>query len=161
MKTWGKARFHRKGGAKGESSGFSSGLERSVAANLAAAGVPYEYETATIYYRVPERVARYTPDFLLPNGVVVEVKGEWTTEDRQKHRFLKEQYPELDIRIVFSNSNATIGKKSSTTYAMYCDRLGIPHASKRVPDDWWIHNKRLDAKRQDALRAACLKPKSS
>lgn len=122
--------------------------------------IPYEYEAKTLYYTVPERVARYTPDFVLANGVIVEAKGEWTTEDRQKHRLLKLQYPDLDIRIVFSNSSQTIGKKSSTTYGMYCERLGIPYADKTVPIEWWKGTTTVKAnvKRLAALKLASSKP---
>lgn len=160
MRTWGKPQYHAKGGAKGAAAGYSSGLEGKVASALQAAGVDAEYEARTLYYTVPARVARYTPDFILPNGVVLEVKGEWTTEDRQKHRLLREQYPDLDVRILFGNANATIGKKSSTTYAMHCERLGIKCASKIVPPEWWSSNKREDARRWKALEAACIKPQS-
>ncbi len=33
------------------------------------------YEGYTLRYTVPAKVGRYTPDFLLPNGIVIETKG--------------------------------------------------------------------------------------
>lgn len=116
--------------------GYRSGLEDKVAAELKAAGVDVAYEAVTIRYTIPERLARYTPDWVLPNGIIVETKGRFVTEDRKKHKLLKEQYPDLDLRIVFSNPNTKIGKKSSTTYAMWCERLGVPFAAKSIPADW-------------------------
>lgn len=73
---------------------------------------------------------------MLPNGIIIETKGQFETADRKKHKLIREQFPDLDIRFVFSNPHAKIGKKSKTTYAMWCDRLGIPWASKRIPEEW-------------------------
>ena len=64
-------------------------------------------------------------DFILPNGIIIEAKGQFVSSDRSKHKLIKEQHPDLDIRFVFSNSRTRIGKKSKTTYAMWCDRFGF------------------------------------
>lgn len=116
--------------------GFRSGLEVAVARDLEERGVPYEYETIKIEFTEPEKARRYTPDFILPNGIIVETKGQFTTADRQKMKMIKEQHPNLDIRIVFNNPNARISKQSQTTYAMWCDRHGFPYARERVPNEW-------------------------
>ena len=121
---------------KGRAAGYRSGLEEAVSAQLKELGIPFEYELHVLKYTVPERLAKYTPDFVLPNGIVVETKGRFVTADRTKHRLIKEQFPDLDIRFVFSNPNSTIGKKSKTTYAMWCDRLGIQYAKARIPVEW-------------------------
>jgi hypothetical protein len=44
--------------------------------------------------------------------------------------------PLLDIRFVFSRSASPIRKGSKTTYAAWCDKLGIPFADKLVPQAW-------------------------
>jgi hypothetical protein len=116
--------------------GFRSGLEEKIASELRAAGVPFTFETLTIEYRKPEKLSKYTPDFLLTNGVIVETKGRFVTADRQKHILVKQQKPDLDIRFVFSNSRGRISKKSNTTYAMWCDRYGFNYADKSIPKDW-------------------------
>lgn len=121
---------------KGRAAGYRSGLEEAVSAQLKQLDVPFEYELHVLKYTVPERLAKYTPDFVLPNGIVIETKGRFVTADRTKHRLIKEQFPDLDIRFVFSNPNATIGKKSKTTYAMWCERLGIQYAKALVPVAW-------------------------
>lgn len=121
---------------RGLAEGYRSGLEVKIAAELEAAGVKVQYEAVTLRYVIPERVAKYTPDWVLPNSIIVESKGRFITEDRKKHRLIKEQHPDLEIRFVFSNPNATIGKKSSTTYAMWCDKLGIQYAAKSIPTAW-------------------------
>ena len=40
----------------------------------------------------------------LPNGVLVEVKGRWTPENRKKHLLVRAQHPELDIMKSDENS---------------------------------------------------------
>lgn len=152
---WGvgtRSQTHSKGGAKGASSGFSSNFEQRIAVQLTAAKVKFEYETRTIRYVKPEENCRYTPDFILPNGIIIEVKGLWETADRKKHKLIRAQYPHLDIRMVFSNSHSTIGKKSTTTYAMYCNALGIPHADRQIPVSWLTEP--YGEKRHAALLAA-------
>lgn len=129
---------------KGRAAGYRSGLEELVADQLTAAGIRFAYEGFPLKYTVPERLAKYTADFVLPNGIIVETKGRFVTADRTKHRLIKEQHPDLDIRFVFSNPNATIGKKSKTTYAMWCDRLGIQYAKRLIPEAWLKEKPRKD-----------------
>jgi hypothetical protein len=116
--------------------GFRSGLEEKIAAELKAQGVPVRFEEVTISYRKPEKQAKYTPDFILPNGIIVETKGRFVTADRQKHLLIQAQRADLDIRFVFSNSRGRISKQSSTTYAMWCERYGFKYADKSIPQAW-------------------------
>lgn len=116
--------------------GFRSGLEETLAAQLAAAGVAYEYEELKINFVSPAKKHAYTPDFKLPNGIIVETKGRFLTEDRQKHLLVKAQHPHLDIRFVFSNSRTKINKRSTTTYADWCLKNGFQFADKTAPVEW-------------------------
>lgn len=116
--------------------GFRSGLEDKVAIQLAEHGIVDCYETSKIPYIQPEKRRTYTPDFVLPNGIVVETKGIFSLDDRQKHLWIKDQWPNLDIRFVFSNSNAKIRKGSKTTYAMWCEKNDFQYADKLIPDTW-------------------------
>lgn len=116
--------------------GFRSGLEEAVANQMRRLGVTVEYEVLKVGYIKPARKAKYTPDFALPNGIVIETKGRFLTEDRQKHLLVKEQHPKLDIRFVFSNSNAKISKGSRTTYAAWCTKHGFMYADRLVPVEW-------------------------
>ena len=116
---------------------FRSGLEERVAKQLEDLKVKYEYETETITYTKPEEKGRYTPDFILDNGIYVETKGQFVTSDRKKHKLIKKQFGnKFDIRFVFSNPNARIGKKSKTTYADWCERYGFKYAAKDIPQSW-------------------------
>lgn len=118
--------------------GYRSGLEETVAEDLQSKEISYEYENKanTIKYTIPAKDHTYLPDFKLPNGIIVETKGRFLLADRKKHKLIKEQHPEIDIRFVFSNSNTKISKKSKTTYASWCEALGIPYADKTVPQSW-------------------------
>lgn len=116
--------------------GVRSGLEDVICQELSKRGIPYKYEELTLTYTQPEKQRKYTPDIVLENGIVVEIKGRWVTADRHKIALVKQQYPEMDLRMVFSNSKAKISKASKTTYADYCDKLGIPFADKMIPDEW-------------------------
>ena len=115
---------------------FRSKLEEKVADLLVDLGVKYEYETEKVSYVISHQ---YTPDFILPNGVHLECKGYWDSEDRRKIRNVKEQHPELDLRMVFQSPYNKITKKSKTTYAKYCERLGIPWTSfTNIPLEWFM-----------------------
>ena len=116
--------------------GKRSELEVQVAAQLDKLGVKYAYETRKIEYTKPSKVRSYIPDFILPNGIIIEAKGLFDTADRQKHLLLKEQHPHLDIRFVFSNPNQRISKQSKTTYALWCNKNGFLYAKGFVPLAW-------------------------
>ncbi|WP_296084232.1 endodeoxyribonuclease [uncultured Agrobacterium sp.] len=116
--------------------GFRSGLEEKVADQLRSLGVEVEFEQSKIKYVKPARNSTYTPDFRLPNGIFIETKGRFVTEDRQKHILVKAQHPDIDIRFVFSNSRTRISKTSATTYADWCKKHGFLFADKTIPLDW-------------------------
>lgn len=137
--------------------GYRSGLEVLNAKLLEEQGVDAKYEAVVLSYTVPERVASYTPDFVLPNGIVIETKGQFVSADRTKHRLIRAQHPNLDIRFVFSVPTARIGKKSATTYALWCERLGIPYAARSIPLSWL--KERPTKARLAALAAATKQPR--
>ena len=117
--------------------GFRSGLEEKVAEDLLAAGVRFEYEPFKITYSKPASEHTYTPDFIIiNNGIIVETKGRFVTADRQKHLLIRRSHSTLDIRFVFSNPNQRIGKRSRTTYAMWCDKHGFDYAKGTIPKEW-------------------------
>jgi len=118
-----------------KSLGYRSGLEVRVAKQLEEAGVKAEYETTKIKYRVEED-RTYTPDYVLPNGIIVETKGRFVLEDRKKHLLVKSQHPDLDIRFVFTNSKTKIRKGSPTSYADWCNKNGFTFSDKLIPKEW-------------------------
>ena len=74
-----------------------------------------------IKFELPTQQKTYTPDFPINNSFIVEAKGAFNSQDRKKHKLIKAQRPELDIRFIFSNSKTKIGKKSLTTYGKWCE----------------------------------------
>ena len=108
--------------------GFRSGLEEQVAAELDEQGISFLFEPYFLEYMVPARLSRYTPDFILDNGVIIETKGRFVTADRKKHLLVREHNPDIDIRFLFTNPNARISKTSKTTYAMWCEKNGFEYA---------------------------------
>lgn len=122
--------------SRGVAEGYRSGLEEQIAEQLKVEGIVCAYESVTIPYTKPSKPSKYTPDFPLPNGIIIESKGRYVTADRQKHKLIKEQHPALDIRFVFSNSKSRISKQSQTTYAAWCQSNGFQYADKYIPAEW-------------------------
>lgn len=118
--------------------GYRSGLEKTVADQIKKRGLRVKYEdpSSRIIFTQPAIDRTYTPDFILPNGIVVETKGRLTLEDRKKHLWIQEQ-TDYDIRFVFSNSKAKIRKGSKTSYADWCIKHGFLYADKLIPEDWF------------------------
>jgi len=121
LKAWGK---------------YRSGLEKRIGDALKALGIKFKYESIKISYVKPSTPHKYTPDFILPNNIIVEAKGIFSSVDRKKHLLVKEQHPDLDIRFVFSNSRSKLYKGSKSTYADWCIRHGFLFADKEIPTSW-------------------------
>ncbi len=121
---------------KKKTSKYRSGLEERVADLLSELGISYEYESKKISYVIQHH---YTPDFILPNHVILECKGYWDAADRRKIKTIKKDNPDIDLRMVFQSPYNKISKKSKTTYAQWCDNLDIPWTSyTNIPLDWLI-----------------------
>ena len=127
-----------------------SKFERRVAQSLKDRGVQYTYEEYSYEYAV--KVVRsecqdcgstnvvtgsrwYTPDFFLSNGIIIETKGEFTAKDRVKMVAVKEQHPELDLRLVFMRDNK-LSRQSRTRYSEWAKKNGFKYAISDVPDAW-------------------------
>ena len=115
-----------------------SGFELKAAKYMDALGVDYEYESVKLSYMVPESSHTYTPDFRLPNGIIIEAKGRFTPADRRKMALVIEQHPDKDIRLLFMLNN-TLTKASKTTYSAWCEKRGIKCAVSKageIPQEW-------------------------
>jgi len=115
--------------------GYRSGLEDVVSKSLRSRKCKAKYECLKIEWE-DLTYRTYTPDFLLPNGIVIETKGRFTPDDRRKHLAIKEQHPHLDIRFVFTSSRSKLRKGAKTTYADWCVKHGFLYADKDVPQEW-------------------------
>lgn len=130
---------YARGGRQPRRSGeFRSGLEARISHEAKRAGVTLEYEPFKIRYTIPASSHLYTPDWLiLHNGIIVETKGIFDSDDRKKHLLIREQYPELDIRFVFSNINGKSDKRLKTTYGEWCEKHGFICAHQSIPPAWY------------------------
>lgn len=116
---------------------FRSKFESRVASELKHSGVPFAFEPDSVSYIQPEKRRRYTPDFVLPNGVILEAKGLLTVEDRMKHLWIQDQFPMLDIRFVFQNPYNKLTPTSRTTYAAWAMKHGFKWCyGPRIPTEW-------------------------
>lgn len=134
--------------------GFRSGLEETVYKQISKQGITPEYESFKIPYVIPASNHTYTPDFQLPNGIIIETKGRFVASDRKKHLLVKKQHPELDIRFVFQNAKGRINKGSKTTYADWCVKNGFLYADKEIPYEWFKEpNKQTYGKKKKTASA--------
>ena len=117
---------------------YKSGLEEEAVLFLKTRQKKVRYEKLKIEWE-DLRYRTYTPDFELDNGIIIETKGKFDPDDRRKIKAVKQQHPDLDLRMVFQSPFNTISKKSKTTYAKWCDKQGIPWTSfTNIPLDWLI-----------------------
>lgn len=112
-----------------------SGLEARTVKHLRSLKVDFEYEKLKIPW-TDDRTKIYTPDFKLPNGIIIETKGRFTPSDRFKHLRVKKLHPDLDIRFVFTNPKAKLSKGAKSTYADWCDKHGFLYAKEKIPLEW-------------------------
>lgn len=129
---------------------YESKFEATIAEYLDRNSCRFQYETLHLDYwiEIPRgycskctatrpRINRvYTPDFILDNGVILEAKGRFTAEERKKHAALKEQHPELDIRMVFLYDNY-MNKSKKTRYSQWCKQKNIQYTvGSEIPKEW-------------------------
>lgn len=128
-----------------------SRFERRIAEELHEAGIEYEYEELQLEYEEPlrrhhakcnecgskdlYRVGWYTPDFVLPNGIIMETKGRFTATDRRKMLAVKDAHPALRIVMLFMKDNK-IHKRSKTKYSDWCMQNNIEFAIGHPHKEW-------------------------
>jgi hypothetical protein len=117
---------------------YRSKSEERVAGHLNELGVAYDYEPKDkkLKYAI-ERTAYYLPDFVLEDsGIILEVKGEFTSSDRAKYLRIRDSNPSMDLRFVFDRATSKLSKKSKTTYAQWADKNGFLWCEKIIPPEW-------------------------
>ena len=114
-----------------------SQLEARVLNDLSDRGVLWSYESERLNYTTNHH---YTPDIILrkkSGGIImIEVKGLFTGADRSKLLSVRNQNPNIDLRLLFSRAETRISKTSVTTYGGWCTNKGFQYAEGRVPESW-------------------------
>jgi hypothetical protein len=112
---------------------FRSRYEALVAGNMEKRGIRYQYESRKCKYVVTRN---YTPDFELGKDLFIETKGRFTSADRTKLLRVRDQNPDIEIRLLFMRDNR-LSKSSLTTYTQWATANGFVSAvGKEVPEEW-------------------------
>ena len=120
-----------------------SRLEERFESLLQDYDITYDYEVTVIPYVVPASNHKYTVDWTLLNGLLIETKGYLSEHrERQKYVLLKEQYPELDLRFVFDNPNKLCGG-TKMTHGKWAEKYGFKYCSIKDTDQIqsWVKEK--------------------
>jgi hypothetical protein len=116
---------------------FRSKYEKRIARQLKKAGAKFTYERHAIPYIRNGKVSHYHPDFHVNRQFYLETKGYFVggARDRQKLILVRQQHPELDLRITFQDETLLVGPGMS--YADWADTWGIPWSGGgKVPLEW-------------------------
>jgi len=112
-------------------------FEGALARQISDAGFDVWYEVAKLPYIKPSQKSWYLPDFILPNGIIIEAKGWLDCRERTKLKNIRASHPNLDIRIIFQRPQNKITKYSKTTYAKWATQHGFIWADRWVPESWF------------------------
>lgn len=105
--------------------GYRSKLESRVASRLNRLKMPFTYESGSYGYVLEKE---YTPDFFLPDGTVLEVKGVLMPDDRSKMIAVRKAYPDLPIVFVFQKPHSKVPRLKST-HAEWAEKQGFAWVS--------------------------------
>lgn len=116
-----------------------SKFEENIVSYLKRKNVDFKYETESYEYTL-----NYKPDFILPNGIIIEAKGYLRPEDKRKMLAVKRSNPDLDIRFLFQNAFNFATKKM--TYSAWAEKHGFGwhHSPKGIVPSKWINEKKDD-----------------
>lgn len=113
---------------------YRSKFEERVSSMLS--GIDFEYEPMSLPYVLE---CKYTPDFVLANGIILECKGYHPDIKNalRKLRAVKDRHPELDIRILWE-ADIKLGKIMRASD--WSERYNFPYAIKELPEEWLREN---------------------
>ena len=124
---------------------YRNKFEEKTGRALDNAGAEFSYEALKLNYFVE---GDYIPDFVIktPSGAqrIVETKGNGRSFDhhtRRKMIAVKNQHPELDIRILFYSDGKIGPKRKDGTYftqMQWAAKHGFKAAVREIPEEWLI-----------------------
>ena len=115
--------------------GYKSGFEYETAKMLEKKKIKFKYESEKVSFTVPAKSRTYTPDFFLPNGIIIEAKGFFRITAQRILKAIKKQHPELDIRLVFYDCNKKV-QGSNLTCKAWATKYNFKFADKAIPIEW-------------------------
>lgn len=115
---------------------YKSGLENTFASLATRRNLKFEYEPETFSYIIP---SHYTPDFRIGKNRFIETKGYLSPSNRMRLLSFKEQYPEVEILLLFGNEDNKLSSKSKSTYRQWAEKHGFRCHDIRngLPLEWW------------------------
>ena len=119
---------------------YRSGFEKKFAKWLTENKIKFEYEKNKLLYRHKIFQGQcghcnskdvyvnkdYLPDFVLKNGIFLELKGKFTSQMRTKMKEVFDANPGIDLRMVFMYDN-WLTKKHTMRYSDWCKKNGIKY----------------------------------
>ena len=123
---------------------YRNKFEEQTAQSLVANGVTFSYEDTKIPYTVS---GTYLVDFEITtkggNTIYIETKGNGRSFDhsvRRKMIAVKEQHPEIDLRIVFYSDGKIDPKRKDGTHMCQSDwatKHNFKYSIRHIPLDWY------------------------
>lgn len=117
---------------------FRSGFEETIWNTAETLGLALEYEPIWVPYHIK---GNYRPDFVLPNGIIVEAKGYLDAAACRKMKAVKACNPDLDIRFVFYDANGKRNKRAKMKNWEWAEKHGFLWSDKTIPVSWWKEKK--------------------
>lgn len=122
---------------------YRNKFEEKTGERLNELGVDFSYESEKLEYTVK---GRYTPDFIVGtvsgNKIYIETKGNGRSFDgasRRKLLAVKEQHPEIDLRLVFYSDGKIGPRRKDGTHLrqmQWAEKHGFKAALKTIPQEW-------------------------
>lgn len=122
---------------------YRNKFEEKTGERLDELGIDFSYESEKFEYTVK---GRYTPDFIVKtlsgNKIYIETKGNGRSFDgasRRKLLAVKEQHPEVDLRLVFYSDGKIGPRRKDGTHLRQSDwaeKYGFRHSIKEIPRSW-------------------------
>ena len=117
---------------------YRSEAEAKFAKELSKKHIKFEYETEKLVYIPKPKV--YIPDFKIyrkdGSWFLIETKGYLKATDRSKMKLVKEQNPDVDLRILFFAANNKLNRNSKVHYWEWSEKIGMLWADKEIPLGW-------------------------
>ncbi len=114
---------------------YKSWYEADLADELKRLKCKAKYEPVKLKYQLN---LNYKPDWVLPNGVILEAKGKLDYETRRKMEAVKKANPKKDIKLIFMKASNTIRKGSKTTYGDWATQNGFDWSEGFVIPELWL-----------------------